>query len=75
MEALYPQGFSFIHDRLRPHTCCEEEMEEEEFGQVLFPTYSPDLNPIENLWSALNLETHLLMKTAWKRASGETGKS
>jgi len=23
------------------------------FGRVVFPIYSPDLNPIENLWSAL----------------------
>jgi len=41
MEALYAEGFYFIHDNLG----CEDWMEEEEFGQVLFPTYSPpDLN-------------------------------
>jgi len=53
MEALYRQGFYFIDESFRPHTCCEDEMEEEEFGQVLFLTSSPDLNLIENLRSAL----------------------
>jgi len=53
MDTLYPGGFYFIHDRLPSHTSCEGWMMEEEFGQVLFPTYSPDLNPMENMWAAL----------------------
>ncbi len=53
MEDLYPEGFYFIHDNHKSHEAVEGWMENEEFGQVPFPTYSPDLNPIENLWSTL----------------------
>jgi len=28
-------------------------MEEEELGHISFPIYSPDLNPIEKMWTAL----------------------
>lgn len=35
------------------HLACEEWMKDEGFGRVRFPSYSPDLNPIENLWFTL----------------------
>ena len=53
LDALYPKGWYFAHDNLSSHSACEEWMEDEGFGRVLFPTYSPDLSPIENLWFTL----------------------
>jgi len=49
MEELYLKEFYFTHDNQRSHLAVEDKMQEEGFGQVPFPTYSPDLNPIENL--------------------------
>jgi len=53
MDQLYPDGYHFIHDNLRAHTSAEEWMKSAQFDIVKFPTYSPDLSPIENLWRDL----------------------
>lgn len=53
MEELYPNGYLFIHDNLRAHTAAENWAMENEINISEFPTYSPDLNIIENVWSAL----------------------
>jgi len=53
LDALYPNGWYFVHDNHRSHKACEQWMENQGFGHVVFPTYSPDLNPIENLWATL----------------------
>ena len=53
MEELYPDGFNFQHDNHPAHRASEGWIEDVGLEQVQFPPYSPDLNPIENLWSAL----------------------
>ena len=53
MEEIYPNGFSFVHDNLRVHTSTEDWAKNNGFDILKFPTYSPDLNIIENVWSAL----------------------
>lgn len=53
LDALYPRGWYFIHDNHKSHKACEKWMEDEGFGRVVFPTYSPDLTPLENLWFTL----------------------
>jgi len=50
MEDLYPDGFNFVHNNSR---VLEGWLENEGIELVKFPTYSPDLNPIENLWGTL----------------------
>ena len=52
MDELYPEGFYFVQDNLPVHHALENWLDENEFGRILFPS-SPDLTPIENLWSAL----------------------
>jgi len=53
MEALYPEGYLFQYDKSSVHKTCEEWMDNNYIRRVVFPTYSPDLTPIENLWGAL----------------------
>ena len=53
MQELYPQGFSFMHDNLSIHKGAEPELKGQGLDIINFPTYSPDLNPIENLWGTL----------------------
>jgi len=53
MNQLYPQGFRFIHDNNRVHQSLEPWAMENGYDILDFPTYSADLNSIENLWSAL----------------------
>lgn len=53
MEEMLPDGYYFIHDNHPTHKPIENWMEKNELERLQFPTYSPDLNIIENLWSAL----------------------
>lgn len=53
MQALYPEGFYFQQDNLPAHKASREWIKKNGLGQFTFPDYSPDLNVIENLWSAL----------------------
>ena len=52
-------------------------MEEEEMSLIKFPTYSPDLNPIENLWATLKAEVmmHQIQPNNSKIAYKPIGKS
>jgi len=36
----------------------EEEFKEREIELMVWPPYSPDMSPIENLWAHLKLELH-----------------
>ena len=54
MNELLPHGFQFQHDNLSVHQKAEDWMQRQGFDTIDFPTYSPDLSPIENLWSSLN---------------------
>lgn len=53
MDDLYNGPYTFIHDNLSVHTAVEDWAKTNGLNIRDFPTYSPDLNPIENLWSAL----------------------
>ena len=53
MEELCPSGVKFIHDNSSVHKASENNLRNSNFQLIKFPEYSPDLNPIENLWSSL----------------------
>jgi len=53
MEELFPDRSYFIHDNRLTHKCFYGWMRRNNFERIELPTYSPDLNVIENLWFAL----------------------
>lgn len=53
MQELYPNGFSFQQDNLSVHKKAKPILSENGLDMIDFPRYSPDLNPLENLWSVL----------------------
>ena len=66
LDDLYPRGWYFAHDQHKFHLASEKWMQNQEFGRVVFPTYSPDLNLFENLWSAPKIASpkiHLEQRT------------
>lgn len=56
LKQLYPKSFYFVHDNHKAHKAVQKNFEKR-FSFINFPTYSPDLNPIENLWAALKDST------------------
>jgi len=52
-EELYPNGIKFIHDNLLAHKAAETDLAEIGFDMVSFPSFSPDLSPIGNIWRSL----------------------
>ena len=53
MESLYQQDFCYQHYNHPIHTPFEIFDYDENIEIINFPTYSPDLNPIEDVWSTL----------------------
>ena len=53
LDELNPGGYFFQHDKLKVHHSAEDWMKRQKFKLVNFPTYSPDLSPIESLWGTL----------------------
>jgi transposase len=53
MEELFPDGFYYIHDNHPTHKSVHGWMENNNLERIELPSYSPDLNVIENLWYTL----------------------
>ena len=54
LENLYPnQNYYYQHDKLPAYNKLEIFDDDEKIEIIDFPTYSPDLNPIENMWEPL----------------------
>ena len=51
----HPEVTTFQHDNARPHTAriCTEFLQQNDINVMDWPAKSPDLSPIENLWSRL----------------------
>ena len=65
-QAFLPEfirpGDIFMHDNAPVHTACiiKQILEELHIQVMLWPPYSPDLNPIENLWAIMKQEIYKL---------------
>ena len=53
MQQSYQTKFYFLHDNSQPHLTAEFWIKNQGIKILRFPTYSPDLSPIENLWAVL----------------------
>jgi len=53
MQELYEGDFYFQHDNHKSHKAVESWMDNYGFNKIKFPSYSPDLSPIENIWATL----------------------
>ena len=60
-EVVHP-GHIFMHDGAGPHRAhiVQGVLEELQIEVMMWPPYSPDLNPIENLWSVMKKQIYRL---------------
>lgn len=60
-EVVQP-GHIFMHDGAGPHRAhiVQDVLEELQIEVMIWPPYSPDLNPIENLWSVMKKQIYRL---------------
>jgi transposase len=64
-EGILPANFIFMQDNAPVHVSRETKsfLEEKNISVMAWPTYSPDLNPIENVWGYISREVYKEGKT------------
>lgn len=62
LSDLLGPGDIFMHDNAPTHTACivKAVLQELQIEVMIWPPYSPELNPIENLWALMKAEIYRL---------------